>query len=104
MVAEPWVQGCEETPVYGETITDTKACGTQEYISQVAGLGHGETTPGEFPWSCLILNQNNDFLGSCAIIPNDSANKNENGVRKVITAAHKLNDVQATEYVDLFSY
>eukprot|EP00091_Calanus_sinicus_P017693 TRINITY_DN382_c0_g1_i11.p1 TRINITY_DN382_c0_g1~~TRINITY_DN382_c0_g1_i11.p1 ORF type:complete len:497 (-),score=165.67 TRINITY_DN382_c0_g1_i11:62-1552(-) len=97
VVTEPWVQGCEETPVYGETITGTKACGTQEYISPVAGLGHGETTPGEFPWSCLILNQNNDFIGSCAIIPNDSTNKNENGVRKVITAAHKLNDVQDTD-------
>jgi len=101
VVTEPWVQGCEETPVYGETITGTKACGTQEYISPVASLGHGETTPGEFPWSCLILNQNNDFLGSCAIIPNDSTNKNENGVRKVITAAHKLNDVVDTDILKI---
>jgi len=96
-VDEQWDQRCEETPVYGETITGVKACGTQDFSSPVAGLGHGETTPGEFPWSCLILNQNNDFLGSCAIIPNDSGNKNEKGVRKVITAAHKLNDVQDTE-------
>jgi len=99
-VAEPWVQGCQETQVYGETITGVKACGTQEF-SPVAGLGHGETSPGEFPWTCLILNQNNDFIGSCAIIPNDSTNKNEQGVRKVITAAHKLNDVQATDVLKI---
>lgn len=96
VVSEPWVQGCQETQVYGETITGVKACGTQEF-SPVADLGHGETSPGEFPWSCLILNQNNDFIGSCAIIPNDSANKNEQGVRKIITAAHKLNDVQSSD-------
>jgi len=99
-VAEPWVQGCDETQVYGETITGVKACGTQEF-SPVAGLGHGETSPGEFPWTCLILNQNNDFIGSCAIIPNDSTNKNEQGVRKVITAAHKLNDVQDTDVLKI---
>jgi len=100
-VDEQWDQRCEETPVYGETITGVKACGTQDFSSPVAGLGHGETTPGEFPWSCLILNQNNDFLGSCAIIPNDSGNKNELGVRKVITAAHKLNDVQNTDVLKI---
>jgi len=100
VVSEPWVQGCQETQVYGETITGVKACGTQEF-SPIAGLGHGETTPGEFPWTCLILNQNNDFIGSCAIIPNDSANKNEQGVRKVITAAHKLNDVHSSDVLKI---
>merc|ERR1712038_1769770 len=98
--AAPWVDGCQETQVYGETITGVKACGTQEF-SPIAGLGHGETSPGEFPWTCLVLNQNNDFIGSCAIIPNDSTNKNEQGVRKVITAAHKLNDVQATDVLKI---
>jgi len=97
IVTEPWVQGCQETPVYGEMITGTKACGTQEFSVPSSGVGYGETIPGEFPWSCLILNQNNDFLGSCAIIPNDSSNKNELGTRKVITAAHKLNDVKETD-------
>merc|ERR1712117_792717 len=76
-VAEPWVQGCDETQ------------------------GHGETSPGEFPWTCLILNQNNDFIGSCAIIPNDSTNKNEQGVRKVIAAAHKLKNVQQNELLKI---
>merc|ERR1712038_756270 len=99
-VAEPWVQGCQETQVYGETITGVKACGTQEF-SPVAGLGHGETSPGEFPWTCLILNQNNDFIGSCAVIPNDSSNKNGRSTRKVVTAAHKLKNVQQNELLKI---
>jgi len=94
---ESWEQGCNETPVYGETITGAKECGTREFSSLTSSVGFGETAPGEFPWSCLILNQNNEFIGSCALIPNDDSNKNENGVRKVITAAHKLNDVQETD-------
>jgi len=100
-VNEAWDQGCEETPVYGEEITGAKGCGTQQFSSPVVGLGHGDTTPGEFPWSCLILNQNNDFVGSCALIPNDFSNKNEKGTRKVITAAHKLNEVQETDVLKI---
>jgi hypothetical protein len=33
-------------------------------------------SPGEFPWTCLVLNQKNDFIGSCAIIPSDFSNNN----------------------------
>jgi hypothetical protein len=33
-------------------------------------------SPGEFPWACLVLNQKNDFIGSCAIIPSDFSNNN----------------------------
>merc|ERR1712084_179970 len=46
------------------------------------------------PWTCLLLNQNNDFIGSCAIIPNDFSNNNNRGTRKVITAAHKLKNIK----------
>ena len=93
---EQWVQGCQETPVFGELMTGVKGCGSRE-VTNTGSIAHGETLPGEFPWSCLILNQNNEFIGSCAIIPSDSGNKNEAGVRKVLTAAHKLNDVLDTE-------
>merc|ERR1712013_464726 len=55
-------------------------------------------SPGEFPWTCLVLNQNNDFIGSCAVIPNDSSNNNGRGTRKVVTAAHKLKNIQHEEY------
>jgi secreted trypsin-like serine protease len=37
-----------------------------------------------------LLNQNNDFIGSCVVIPNDSSNDNSQPTRKVLTAAHKL--------------
>merc|ERR1712243_462610 len=82
----PWTQGCSiETATFSN-----KQCGTRSYNSPATGLAHGEASPGEFPWTCLLLNQNNDFIGSCAIIPNDFSNDNNRGTRKVITAAHKL--------------
>merc|ERR1719376_1087418 len=85
----PWTQGCSR-----ETATfSNKQCGTRSYDRPASGLAHGEASPGEFPWTCLLLNQNNDFIGSCAIIPNDFSNDNTRGTRKVITAAHKLKKI-----------
>merc|ERR1711937_713962 len=54
------------------------------------GLKYGEASVGEFPWTCLILNQNNDFIASCVVIPDNSNNDNSRATRKVLTAAHKL--------------
>merc|ERR1712107_920666 len=65
------------------------------------GLQHGEASPGEFPWTCLVLNQNNDFIGSCAVIPNDSSNNNGRGTRKVVTAAHKPKNIQQNELLKI---
>ena len=28
-----------------------------------------ESSPGEFPWTCLILNAQNGFVGNCVLIP-----------------------------------
>merc|ERR1719336_2772237 len=84
----PWTQGCRENQPQGR-----KQCGTRNFNRPVSGLSHGQTSPGEFPWTRLLLNQNNDFIGSCAIIPNDSSNNNNRGTRKVITAAHKLKKI-----------
>merc|ERR1712172_170918 len=89
---ETWTQGCHEAPVYG-----AKTCGTRSYAGPVNGLSHGQASPGEFPWTCILLNQNNDFLGTCAIIPNDFSNNNNAGTRKVVTAAHKLKVLGATD-------
>jgi len=62
-----------------------------EKLSETSfGLQHGESSPGEFPWTCLILNQNNDFVGTCAIIPENSNNALNSGTSKVLTAAHNL--------------
>jgi len=89
---ERWQQGCNERvgPSSG-----VKQCGTRDYSRPVQGLAHGTSSPGEFPWTCLILNTNNDFIGSCALIPDNSGNDNRQGTRKVLTAAHKLKDVRS---------
>jgi len=84
----PWTQGCRETAT-----NSNKQCGTRSFDRPASGLAHGEASPGEFPWTCLLLNQNNDFIGSCAIIPNDFSNDNNRATRKVITAAHKLKKI-----------
>lgn len=88
----PWTQGCQETQPQG-----SKQCGTRNYNRPVSGLTHGQASPGEFPWTCLLLNQNNDFVGTCALIPNDFSNNNNAPTRKVLTAAHKLKVLGATE-------
>lgn len=85
--------GCTERPVS----SSVKQCGTRSYASPASNLKHGEASPGEFPWTCLVLNQNNDFVGSCAVITEDSSNNNGAGTRKVVTAAHKLKNVQQNE-------
>jgi len=87
-----WTQGCTEAPVYG-----AKQCGTRSYSGPVPGLQHGQTSPGEFPWTCILLNQNNDFIGTCAVIPNDFSNNNNAPTRKILTAAHKLKNIEQTD-------
>eukprot|EP00096_Caligus_rogercresseyi_P008018 TRINITY_DN2626_c0_g1_i1.p1 TRINITY_DN2626_c0_g1~~TRINITY_DN2626_c0_g1_i1.p1 ORF type:complete len:448 (-),score=89.23 TRINITY_DN2626_c0_g1_i1:123-1466(-) len=64
-------------------------CGTRNF--KPLPVKKGQSSPEEFPWTCLLLNQNNDFLGSCVIIPETFSNSLVGGTRKVITAAHKLN-------------
>ena len=84
--------GCNE-----RVVNSGKQCGTRSFPAPARGLQHGEASPGEFPWTCLVLNQNNDFIGSCAVIPNDSSNNNGRGTRKVVTAAHKLKNIRQNE-------
>jgi hypothetical protein len=67
------------------------------FSHQLPNLGRGEGSPEEFPWSCLILDGKNNFVGSCAIIPERSDNDISQGTRKVITAAHKLKNVGPRE-------
>jgi len=88
----PWTQRCQESQPQG-----AKQCGTRNYNRPLSGLAHGQASPGEFPWTCLLLNQNNDFIGTCAIIPNDFSNNNNAPTRKVLTAAHKLTVLGGTD-------
>jgi len=89
-----WRQGCSETSVYG-----ANQCGTRNYGRPASNLGYGESSPGEFPWTCLLLNENNDFIGTCAIIPESFSNDNNRGTSKVITAAHNLKKIAFNEVV-----
>ena len=34
-------------------------------------------SPGEFPWSCLLLTEENGFVGNCALIPGGDLEKIE---------------------------
>ena len=56
-----------------------------------------EAKPYEMPWTCLVLKANNDFVGSCAIVPDNRENNIASGTDRVITAAHKLKNVQGPE-------
>jgi len=76
--------------------TPTSGCGGRTYSRPASGLAHGTSSPGEFPWTCLILTENNDFVGSCAIIPQSSSNSNSL-TRKVLTAAHKLKGYDSSD-------
>jgi len=89
-----WRQGCSETSVYG-----SNQCGTRDYRRPASNLNYGEASPGEFPWTCLLLNQNNDFIGTCAIIPETFTNDVSRGTSKVITAAHNLKKIGFNEVV-----
>ena len=66
-----------------------KQCGTRNF-EEGEDLAHGEASVGEFPWTCVLLNQDDKYLGTCAIIPRGAGNDNSEGTDKVITAASKL--------------
>jgi hypothetical protein len=73
-----------------------KRCG-QRSFTPVAGSKPGEAYPDEFPWTCLILTGNNDFVGGCAIVPDSIQNDISQGTRRVITVAHKLAKLKKNE-------
>jgi len=84
--SDSWVPGCEETD-------HQDMCG-QRNFSDFLSKSNDESSPGEFPWTCLILNAQNGFVGNCVLIP-DEADSGKS--RKVLTAAHKLNFVNSSD-------
>jgi len=87
---ELWQQVGNEN--LGLPTPEGKFCGERNFND--ANLPHGEAAVGEFPWTCLLLNQNNDFIGTCVVIPDNSNNDNRRATRKVLTAAHKLKSLE----------
>jgi len=87
-----WKQGCRET--FGNS--GQKTCGQRKF-TEIAGLRQGEANPEEFPWTCIMLTDQNRFLGGCAIVPERTDNSISRGTKRVITAAHKLKSLKANE-------
>ena len=90
-----WQQNCQEQHPRGIRQSE-KRCGERRF-QEIDGKEKGEANPGEFPWTCLILNQNNDFIGACAIVPDNYSNDVRRGTDRVITAAHKLKKIKERE-------
>jgi len=85
-----WQQGCRENL---RNFGNRKQCG-QRSFKPLFNLEKGQASPEEFPWSCIMLDGDNKFLGSCAIVPERTDNDISSGTRRVITAAHKLKNLQ----------
>merc|ERR1712038_653771 len=84
--------GCSE-PEPRNIRRGEKRCGERRF-REIDGKKQGQANPSEFPWTCLVLDQNNNFLGSCAIIPDNRFNDVRSGTDRVIMAAHKLNNIR----------
>ena len=54
-------------------------------------------SPGEFPWSCMLLTDENKFIGPCTVVPEDYDNEVSSGTYRVITTAHKLISLKENE-------
>jgi len=90
-----WDQKCRETEPFNIRQGE-KRCGERRF-REISGKQKGEANPGEFPWTCLVLNQDNDFIGSCAIVPDNRNNDVRGGTDRVVTAAHKLKKIKKLE-------
>jgi len=95
---ERWQQGCSDRRVRGGRPQGNQ-CGERFPITPTKPLGRGQAKPYEFPWTCLVLKGNNDFLGTCAIVPNNFNNDISRGTDRVITAAHKLKNVGRNDLI-----
>ena len=90
-----WDQQCPDTQPRNIRQGE-KRCGERRF-REISGKQKGEANPGEFPWTCLVLNQDNDFIGSCAIVPDNRNNDVRDGTDRVVTAAHKLKKIKKLE-------
>jgi len=88
-----WSQGCTDRNVVSDRGYNGDQCGERFPRLDVA-VDKAEAHPYEFPWTCLVLKDNNDFVGSCAIVPDNRNNDISRGTDRVITAAHKLKNVK----------
>jgi len=75
-----------------------KRCGTRSVEKQV--LPGSEVFTGEFPWACSVFKKRqyqDEYLGGCAIIPNERDNSIQRPTYRVITAASKVTKPKSKE-------
>ena len=89
----PWNQGCNQS---NSQHGNEKQCGRRSY-TPIPNLEKGQASPEEFPWVCMMLTDQDRFLGSCAIVPESSDNDISSGTYRVITAANKLGSLTKNE-------
>lgn len=95
-----WVQGCSEREPVAKSAT--KECGTRVFREkdpvrfssqdEREKEGEGDSLPGEFPWTCLVLTKTNNFVGTCVVLPSSGGLGN---TMRVLVAAHKFSTVEA---------
>ncbi len=62
---------------------------SQDYET-ARGLAKGKASPGEFPWTCIVLDEDDNEVAACVIVPNSFDNDISTGVGRVITVAHRV--------------
>ena len=71
-----WNQKCQDnTPRHSSGYT----CGERNF-NLMKGLGEGEASPGEFPWTCTMYAEDRKtkeqrLLGACVIVPPSTDNR-----------------------------
>ena len=85
LVEEPWVQSCS-SPNIGNSFGGS--CGRRTF--EEFKVGKNVANPYEFPWTCTIIDENDDIAGLCAVVPENFDNDISEGTRKVLTIASKM--------------
>ena len=88
---EDWFPACEEN------VKDSrfKQCGERPGFKPLPNLRPDETSPEEFPWTCIIMDLSNRRVGHCVIIPNSVNNDIAEPTFQVLTVAHKVEAYQS---------
>ena len=92
---ETWEQACESPTgnPFGKT------CGQRKFKEY--SLPKNVANPYEFPWTCTIVDEKEEIVGLCAIVPEKFDNDISEGTRKVLTIASKLTEGPSTVLKDI---
>ena len=87
----------------GEVVKGEAAkCGERNF-KPLPNRRPNQASPGEFPWMCLVLGQDpgkaapnwDKVVATCVVVPETSSNEVGYGTNKVLTATHKINNVES---------